>query len=197
MLRFHKLMNNYIRCKTKDIEWFWNLLKSAGERSCCLSWPLRLLDQQWVFSISYQDSLKNNKKRVTHQWIAPITGTFYVRLLLGKRQVIWTKRVASMHWQSIILKRDIVHRSINKLVQCDQQTNKQTLTLMKMANWFLKMSKFLPLLAVTLFTLVCVLTLIYVDPVLSFLRYWAGFGIIVGILLFKYLLDSDEIWIET
>ena len=115
-----------------------------------------------------------------------------MRLLLGKRQVIWTKRVASMHWQSIILKRDIVHRSINKLVQYDQQTN-DIINSDENANWFLKMSKFLPLLAVTLFTLVCVLTLIYVDPVLSFLRYWAGFGIIVGILLFKYLLDSDEI----
>ena len=62
-----------------------------------------------------------------------------------------------------------------------------------MANRFVKMSKFLPLLAVTLFTLVCILTIFYVDPVLSFLKYWAGFGIIVGILLFKYLLDSDEI----
>ena len=55
------------------------------------------------------------------------------------------------------------------------------------------MSKFLPLLAVTLFTLVCIRTIFYVDPVLNFLRYWAGFGLIVGILLFKYLLDLDEI----
>ena len=97
-----------------------------------------------------------------------------------------------MHWQSIILKRDIVHRSINELVQCDQQTN-DIINSDENGELVFKMSKFLPLLAVTLFTLVCVLTLIYVDPVLSFLRYWAGFGIIVGILLFKYLLDSDEI----
>ena len=81
------------------------------------------------------------------------------------------------------------------LITAFSTINKQTtsLTLMKMAKWFLKMSKLLPLLAVTLFTLVCIGTIFYVDPVLSFLRYWAGFGIIVGILLFKYLLDSDEI----
>jgi len=50
--------------------------------------------------------------------------------------VIWIKRAASMHWQSIILIRENVHSFINNGVHYDQQTT--SLTLMKLANWFLK-----------------------------------------------------------
>jgi hypothetical protein len=55
------------------------------------------------------------------------------------------------------------------------------------------MAKLLPLIAISLFTVICVLAVFFVDPVLSFLRYWAAFGVVVGILLFKYLWDTDEI----
>ena len=55
------------------------------------------------------------------------------------------------------------------------------------------MTKLLPLIAISLFTVICVLAVFFVDPVLSFLRYWAAFGVVVGILLFKYLWDTDEI----
>ena len=55
------------------------------------------------------------------------------------------------------------------------------------------MSKLLPFTAVTLFIVVCVLTIFYVDPALSFLRYWAIFGTLVGILLLRYLWISDEL----
>lgn len=46
-----------------------------------------------------------------------------MRLLLGKREVIRIKRVASMHLQSIILKRGNAHRFINNHVQYDLQSN--------------------------------------------------------------------------
>ena len=55
------------------------------------------------------------------------------------------------------------------------------------------MAKLLPLIAISLFTVICALAVFFVDPVLSFLRYWAAFGVIVGILLLKYLWDTDEI----
>ena len=55
------------------------------------------------------------------------------------------------------------------------------------------MAKLLPLIAISLFTVICAIAMLFADPVLSFLRYWAAFGVIVGILLLKYLWDTDEI----
>jgi Flp pilus assembly protein TadB len=55
------------------------------------------------------------------------------------------------------------------------------------------MAKLLPFIAILLFTVICALAVFLVDPVLSFLRYWAAFGVIVGILLIKYLWEADEI----
>jgi len=55
------------------------------------------------------------------------------------------------------------------------------------------MAKLLPFIAISLFTVICALAVFFVDPVLSFLRYWAAFGVIVGILLIKYLWEADEI----
>ena len=56
------------------------------------------------------------------------------------------------------------------------------------------MSKVLPLIATSLFTLVCGVTTICVDPAFGFLRYWAAVGTLIGIFLIRYILKSDEIW---
>ncbi|MEK9815158.1 MAG: hypothetical protein VW419_10600 [Paracoccaceae bacterium] len=55
------------------------------------------------------------------------------------------------------------------------------------------MSKVLPLIATGLFTLVCGITALWVDPAVGFLRYWAAAGTLIGIFLIKYILTSDEV----
>ena len=55
------------------------------------------------------------------------------------------------------------------------------------------MSKVLPLIGTGLFTLSCAATVIWADPALGFLRYWAAAGTLIGIFLIRYILKSDEV----
>ena len=55
------------------------------------------------------------------------------------------------------------------------------------------MSKVLPLIATSLFTLVCGITAIWADPAVGFLRYWAAAGALIGVFLIRYILQSDEV----
>ena len=53
--------------------------------------------------------------------------------------------------------------------------------------------KFTPFFFTMLFVILCVTSIFLIDPVLYFLKYFAAFGLLIGVLLIVYILRTDEL----
>jgi len=53
--------------------------------------------------------------------------------------------------------------------------------------------KFTPLFFTMLFVILCATSIVLIHPVLYFLKYFAAFGLLIGVLLIAYILKTDEL----
>ena len=53
--------------------------------------------------------------------------------------------------------------------------------------------KITPLFFAMLFVILCAASIFLIHPVLYFLKYFAAFGLIIGLLLLVYILRTDEL----
>jgi len=65
-----------------------------------------------------------------------------------------------------------------------EQMNKKKITLK---------GKFTPFFFTMLFVILCAISIFLIHPVLYFLKYFAAFGLVIGILLIAYILRTDEL----
>ena len=53
--------------------------------------------------------------------------------------------------------------------------------------------KITPLFFTMLFVILCAISIFLIHPVLYFLKYFAAFGLLIGILLIAYIVRTDEL----
>ena len=53
--------------------------------------------------------------------------------------------------------------------------------------------KFTPFFFAMLFVILCATSIVLIHPILYFLKYFAAFGLIIGLLLIVYILKTDEL----
>ena len=53
--------------------------------------------------------------------------------------------------------------------------------------------KITPFFFTMLFVILCAISIFLIHPVLYFLKYFAAFGLLIGILLIAYILRTDEL----
>jgi|TARA_Y100000385_G_scaffold56378_1_gene53983 Flp pilus assembly protein TadB len=53
--------------------------------------------------------------------------------------------------------------------------------------------KITPFFFAMLFAILCATSIVKIDPVLYFLKYFAAFGLLIAVLLIVYILKTDEL----
>ena len=63
----------------------------------------------------------------------------------------------------------------------------------KLPKDFTLKGKITPFFFTMLFVILCAISIFLIHPVLYFLKYFAAFGLLIGILLIAYILRTDEL----